>query len=54
MYKRDYNIIYAYTYTCIHTQWNVIQLSEKKEFLPFVTTWMDPMLNEVSQTEKYK
>ena len=30
---------------------------KKKEILPFVTTWMDLegiMLNELSQTEKYK
>ena len=48
MDKED--VVYIYIY--IH---NAKLLCHKKEFLPFVTTWMDLkgiMLREISQTEK--
>ena len=53
MAKED--VVYTHTHTHTHTR---ILLNHKKdEILPFVTTWMGLegiMLNEISQTEKYK
>ena len=48
--------VYIYTHTHTYTH-NGILVIRKNEILPFATTWMDLydiMLNEISQTEKYK
>ena len=45
------------TYICTHTHTNITQPWEKKEILPFATTWIDledTVLSEISHTEKDK
>ena len=47
----------THTHTHTHTHTGILLSHKKDEILPFATTWMDfegIMLNEISQTEKYK
>ena len=53
---KEKNVIHTHTHTHTHTQWNIIQ-PQKKEILPFATTWMKfegIMLSDISQKEKEK
>ena len=48
---------HAHTHTHTHTHTEYYSAIQKREILPFATTWMDLqaiMLSEISQTEKNK